>query len=267
MKIIDAHCHIHKPEWVIRHSENDFLIEEFNCISSEEEILTNMNEADIDKTVIFPLPSIEVNLEAANLYTIFVSKLYPEKFIPFTIIDGHPEKWSQLGVKGFKEHTFGQRIQKDKYGKDIFSQKYKAAYKFIEQEGLPLLLHTGANRIDRIKNDMLKDTPNLKIILAHLGADFPKTNGHIPEKKQILNTLKELKSYSNIYYDITAIIDFEIIECAIEIVGVDKLIFGSDFPYEKPIETLKRINESSLTDEQKEKIYYQNILNVIEVRL
>jgi len=266
MKIIDAHCHIHKPEWVKNHSKNDFLIEKFNCISSEKEIVTNMVEANIDKTIIFPMPSIEVNLEAANLYTMYVSKLYSEKFIPFTIIDQQPEKWLDLGVKGFKEHTFGQRIQKDKFGKDIFSQKFKDTYKFMEQKSLPLLLHAGANRIERIKNDILKDTPNLKIILAHLGADFLQKNGHVAGKIQVLKTLEQLKGYSNIFYDITAIVNLEIIKGAIEIVGIDKLIFGSDFPYEKPIKTLERINELSLTDDQKEKIFYKNILNVIEER-
>jgi hypothetical protein len=267
MKIIDAHCHIHKPEWVKEHSKNDYLIEKFNCISSEEEIVANMNEANIDKTIIFPLPSIEVNLEAANLYTIFVSKLYPEKFIPFTIIDEQPGKWFTFGVKGFKEHTFGQRIQKDKNGNDIFSQKFKDTYIFMEQKGIPLLLHAGVNRIERIKDCILKDTPNLKIILAHLGASFPKTYPHIPEKTQVLKTLKELKDYSNIYYDITAIVNLEIIKLAIEIIGIDKLIFGSDFPCEKPIETLKRIDELLLTDDQKSKLFYKNILNVIGNRL
>ena len=267
MKLIDAHCHMHKPDWVKRHSKNDFLIEEFNFLSSEKEILANMDEANIDKTIIFPMPSIEVNLEAANLYTLFVSKLYPEKFIPFTIIDEQPEIWFKLGVKGFKEHTFGQRIQKDKYRKDIFSQKFKKTYRFMEQIGFPLLLHAGENRIERIKYDILKDTPDLKIILAHLGADFPNTSGHIPEITQVVKTLKELEVFSNIYYDITAIRDLEIIKSAIEIVGIDKLIFGSDFPYEKPIETLKRIDELLLTDDQKSKLFYKNILNAIGNRL
>jgi len=262
MKIIDAHCHIHKPEWVKEHNKDDYLIENYNKIISEEEIVANMNEANIDKTIIFPLPSIEVNLEAANLYTIFVSKLYPEKFIPFTIIDEQPEKWFTFGVKGFKEHTFGLRIQKDKNRNDIFSKKFKDTYKFMEHKGIPLLLHAGVNRIERIKDCVLKDTPNLKIILAHLGADLPKT-----KKTQILKTLKELKDYSNIYYDITSIPNLKIIKSAIEIVGIDKLIFGSDFPCEKPIQILKLIDELLLTDDQKSKLFYKNILNVIGNRL
>jgi len=263
MKIIDAHCHIHSPQWVKTIDDNDFLIKEFNVKSTEKEILLNMQEANIDKTIVFPMPSVEVNLEAANLYTLYISKLYPDKFVPFTVIDEKPEKWFNLGIKGFKEHTFGQRIQKDENGNDIFSQKFKKTYQFMEKYRIPLLLHAGANRIDRIKNDILKDTPNLIIIMAHLGADFPISNGHRSVKKQIVMTLKKLKDFSNLYWDITAIIDNTIINEAIKILGIDKLIFGSDFPYETPSQALERLNKLNLTNEDKEKLLYENIKKII----
>ena len=128
----------------------------------------------------------------------------------------------------------------------------------MEKKNLPLLLHAGINRIDRIKHNILKDAPNLKIILAHLGADYPIN------KLQITQVLNSLKNHKNIYYDISTINDILIIKEAIDIVSIDKLIFGSDFPYEKPAEVLNRIDELSLTDIQKEKIYYKNILKAIE---
>ena len=71
MKIIDAHCHIHSLEWVKSLGKNDFLIANFNIQSTEKEILLNMHEAGIDKSIIFPMPSVEINLEAANLYTLY----------------------------------------------------------------------------------------------------------------------------------------------------------------------------------------------------
>lgn len=263
MKIIDAHCHIHNPGWVKHRSNEDFLIEQFNCVSSEKEILANMAEANVDKTIIFPMPSIEVNLTAANLYTLYVSKMYPDKFIPFTIVDQRPEAWAGIGARGFKEHTFGQRIQRDEYGNNIFSQKFKTAYQFMEKERMPLLLHAGVNRIERLRDDILKDTPDLKVILAHLGADFHKTNNHVPEKGQVVDTLKQLNSFNSVVYDFAAILDIELIKSAIEIVGVDKLIFGSDFPCEKPAEALDRLNALPLNHEQKEKILYRNILKIL----
>jgi predicted TIM-barrel fold metal-dependent hydrolase len=265
MKIIDSHCHIHMPEWVNKCNSNDFLIEEFNYRSSEKEILANMDEAGIDQTIIFPMPSINVNLEAANLYVLYMSKLYPKKFIPFAIINNNPEKWFKLGVKGFKEHSFGQKIQKNQYGKDIISDKFKYSYRFMEDNGLPLLLHAGVNKIERIKEFFFKETPELKIILAHLGADFIKTGNHLPNKYQVLETLNELKDYPNIYFDIAAIGDIEILQDAIDLVDDNKLIFGSDFPYEKPSDTLNRLDKLRLSKKQKTKLFYDNITDIIGV--
>jgi len=261
--IIDAHCHIHTLRWVKPKKTDDFLIKEFNITSLENEVLDNMREANIDKTIIFPMPSIEINLEAANIYCLYLSKLYSNNFIPFAIIDEKPEKWIEFGIKGFKEHTFGQRIQKDKYGNNIFSQKFKQTYKLIAEKEIPLLLHAGENRVDRIKNDMLKDVPNLKIILAHLGADFPERNNYNPEKSQVEKTLKSLKHIPNIMFDIAAIRDIDLLKMAIDIVGIEKLIFGSDFPYEKPINTIKRINRLNLSDTELEQLCYLNIASFI----
>ena len=113
MKIIDAHCHIHKHEWVQGTSTPDFIIEKFNFESSAEQILQNMKDADIDHTVIFPMPSVYVDLNYVNYRTIEVSKDSNGQLIPFAIVDDEFEKWFSLGVKGFKEHSYGQRLQKE----------------------------------------------------------------------------------------------------------------------------------------------------------
>jgi predicted TIM-barrel fold metal-dependent hydrolase len=263
MEVIDAHCHVHSPKWVKKESENDFLIKNFDVCSLETEIIQNMQEAKVNKTIIFPMPSIFVNLEAANLYVTYLAKLYPHYFIPFAIIDINSQKWIDLGVKGFKEHTFGLRIQKDKYGNDIFSHKFKQSYKIMEGYGLPLLLHAGKNIVERIKYDILKSTPLLKIIIAHLGADFPETNKFQPLKEQVINILKQLKNIANIYYDISAIHNTDLIKYALDIIGTEKIVFGSDFPYEKPLTVLTRLQSLKLTREEMRNICYLNIERVL----
>jgi len=263
MRIIDAHCHIHKKEWVKVNNSRDFIIKHFNFIADEQVILSNMEEAGIDQTIIFPLPSIGVDLEKSNHYTVDIANKYPDKLIPFTVIDNKPEYWLKKGAKGFKEHSFGQRIQKDNKGNDIFSQKFKNTYKFMEEKQLPLLLHAGVNKVERLKEDILKDNPKLKVIVAHLGADYLKSNKYMPEINNISDILNELKEYPNIYYDISTIKEKNILIKALEIIGVGRIIFGSDFPYEKPDETLKRFKLLDfLSERDKERVLYKNI-NII----
>jgi len=264
MKIIDAHCHIHRVDWVRAEKSNDFIISNFNYEASEEIILANMVEAGLDSTVIFPLPSVEIDLEMANRYTVEVANNYTGRLIPFTIIDDKPQYWVEQGVKGFKEHTFGQRIQKDRSGRNMFSQKFKDTYRFMEKHGLPLMLHAGINKVERLKEDMFNHTPQLIVIMAHIGADFLPQNNYLPEINRISNILEGLKEYPNVYYDISTVIDKKILIRALEIVGAEKLIFGSDFPYEKPGQTLDRFNSlSCLNQNDRELILYKNIESIL----
>jgi predicted TIM-barrel fold metal-dependent hydrolase len=224
MKIIDAHCHIHKPQWnTAGKKEQDFFTGYLDESRDEKQVLDNMTEAGIEKAVIFPYPSILINLEVANHYTAAISRKHPGKFVPFTIIDDKPGYWRANGVKGFKEHTYGQRIQRDSNGENTFSQKFKETYRYMEKHQVPLLLHAGVNRVQRLQEDIFKDTPDLPVILAHLGADFPEDNNHRPRLEQVRTTLAALKDHPTLYFDISAISEPGILMAALDIVGTEKL--------------------------------------------
>jgi len=264
MKTIDAHCHILNKDYCFS-CVCDFRKKTLsNRVFDEKDILSNMTAAGIDKTVIFPYPSIFVDLEKANHYTVAISRRYPERLIPFTIIDTKPWYWWENGVKGFKEHSYGQRIQKDSSGKDIFSQDFKETYRYMEENRIPLLLHAGVNRVERIRQDLLRDTPGLIVILAHLGADFPVQNQYRPQSDQVKTTLQALKDYPTLYFDISAIREPDIILAGLDIVGSEKLIFGSDFPFEKPMESLQLVKSlEKIPAKELENILYHNIIKVL----
>lgn len=170
-------------------------------------------------------------------------------------------------VQGFKENTYGQRIQKDAAGNDIFSQKFKSTYKYMEARRIPLLLHAGVNRVERLKEDLFNDTPGLIVILAHLGADFPKSNNHNPFPEQVNATLNALKDFPNLFFDLAAIINPEILSDALRIVGSERLIFGSDFPYEPPLRTLNRLQAlPGITSRELENILYNTITGILSRR-
>lgn len=261
MKIIDGHCHIHKTGFATMKALPN---RHFKKTINDNDILANMAAAGIEKTIIFPYPSIYIDIDKANHYTVAVSRKYPDQFIPFTIIDDKPEYWITNGVKGFKEHTYGQRIQKDAAGRDIFSQEFKETYRRMEKHHVPLLLHAGVNRVERLEKDIFEDTPELPVILAHLGADFPENKGHLPQRNQVNTTLKRLKHFPNLYFDISAVPDPVIIGDALEIVGSEKLVFGSDFPNETPKETLQRLYAlKNISGKELENILYNNINKIL----
>ena len=105
------------------------------------------------------------------------------------------------------------------------------------------------------------------MILAHLGADFPQSNNHKPFPEQVRSTLEELKDIPNLFYDIAAVINPEILSDALRIVGSEKMIFGSDFPYEPPLRTLNRLQAlPNITPKDLENILYNTITGILNRR-
>jgi len=258
MKIIDSHCHVHKGKWNCSVSEDkkDYLVRRYGFTYVEGQILENMDEAGIEKTIIFPMPSQYIDLRRANNYVLKLAQEYPSKFIPFLTINKHPEAEHNNSAGGFKQHDVGQDIHPN----DIC--RFKETYQFMREKHLPLIWHAGIPVVARVK-EVIKYAPCLNIILAHCGAEFQKRNQYQPELNQVKNTLNQLKSYPNLYFDISAIKDSKIMGMAVAEVGDKKIIFGSDFPEEKPRETLERLSSLNLSESKLENILYNNINNLL----
>ncbi|MCJ7773409.1 MAG: amidohydrolase family protein, partial [Desulfobacterales bacterium] len=95
-----------------------------------------------------------------------------------------------------------------------------------------------------------------KIILAHWGGGIFFYN---LMKKDVHETLK------NIFFD-TAASPFlyrpDIYEAAIKYAGIEKILFGSDFPLLKPDRYFKELEQTELTHEDIDKIKGLNAVNL-----
>ncbi len=68
------------------------------------------------------------------------------------------------------------------------------------------------------------------------------------------------------YYDIALSYYPSSLRCSIDLAGIDHILFGTDAPYTlydfRAKETIEKIENSYLTGEEKEKIFYKNALNL-----
>ena len=96
----------------------------------------------------------------------------------------------------------------------------------------------------------------LKIILSHLGGGLP-VYYFMPEVK------KDLK---NVYYD-TAATDFlyepRIVKVFCEILGSEKILFGSDYGLIKIDRAIQNIRNSKLNPVELENVLFKNALNLL----
>jgi predicted TIM-barrel fold metal-dependent hydrolase len=101
--------------------------------------------------------------------------------------------------------------------------------------------------------------PENKIVLAHWGGGIFFFN---LLKKEVKDHLK------NVYFDTAAspfLYDPSIYRYAVEIAGVDKILFGSDFPLLKPARYFKELENAGLTRAQIDAVSGRNAARLLNL--
>ncbi|GEM_PF-232371 len=120
-----------------------------------------------------------------------------------------------------------------------------------------------------IFNGTFDKFPNLKIIVGHMAEFLPYCLGRIdnrigtitPEIDPTMIAKESVANYfkrGNIYMTTSGVYEEPVIDCAIKTVGIDKIMFGSDFPYEDFKGAVDFIKSLPISDEDKDKIFYKN---------
>lgn len=215
MKIVDTHIHIGLEEFCT--SENsDFR---YDLCSKFEEVILMMDENGVDQAVIVPIPHRDFDVKQTNNYVLEAYQTFPNRFIPFCRIDDNLEENVNFqGFKGVKLHLLYE---------DFEIKNIKKELQIIEDAGVPLLLHAKfKNKVKQVE-EILKYAPNLILILAHMG------RGHLYTGEQVIENAIGLKEYKNVYMDMSTVGDIQTIINACEIIGYNRVLFASDYPFGK----------------------------------
>jgi hypothetical protein len=268
--IIDIHCHLGQPEMfpkkyleafanhiskmlsgVSKKEVYDSEIMKKSFDGAPERLINEMDQAGIDKTVVFgvdwglALGEPEVKINDYNKYIVKSCEKYPDRLIPFFTIDPRREKASQLletaikdwGMKGLKLHP--------STGYDINGPKALEIFNKALELNIPIISHLGyliglkgRSAKPEFFDDISTDFPNLKISLAHLNYGsvddllslmFSKTNIYCDfcAHGQILM----MNSPPDLYKQLRYFMNFEGVK--------DRVMFGSDWPMTSNIMSLK----------------------------
>ena len=164
----------------------------------------------------------------------------------------------EKGFRGVKLHLLYEEV-------DI--KNIKKELQQIEDANIPLILHAKfANKVKQVEQ-ILKYAPNLNIILAHMG------RGHLYTGEQTIDNALALKKYPNVYMDLSTVGDLPSIINVCEILGYDRVIYASDYPFGKNClgEKYRYTDElnalkQNLSREQSELIFHENIERLLEVK-
>ncbi len=254
--VIDAHCHIY-PEKIAAKAvagTDRFYGTVAAGTGTVQNLLQMGQAAGVDRFVVHSVATTPKQVESINEFIaasvndsegklIGLGTLHPD--CPDMAAEVH--RIVRLGLRGVKLHPDIQNFKIDDY-------RNLKIYELCEQEGLPILMHTGDDRYDNSNPNrllpILQIYTGLTVIGAHLG-------GYTVWEEAV----EKLAGIPNLYVDCSSCswkINKEDACRYIRAYGTDRVLFGSDYPMWDVKDELAFLQDLDLTDEELRGILSKN---------
>lgn len=178
-----------------------------------------------------------------------------------TMIAEIRDKVDNHGARGIKLHPASQRFLPNDH-------RIWPAYQMAQQLALPVIFHagtfTGPIQYARPKHftEVLDTFPDLTLVMAHLGM------GYFDEVTSLAG------KYRNLHFDCCAIIDHTEGEgglsdaaliALIREIGVERVMFGSDFPWYDPATAIERLLRLDFSEQEKRLLLAENAVRIYKL--
>ncbi|MCJ7636765.1 MAG: amidohydrolase family protein [Nitrososphaeraceae archaeon] len=243
--IIDAHCHLFEHFVNMKGLKIEKMIEQIECNG-------------IDKIVLFTSEGLHYDTNESNNNVAESASHYPKKVIPFgTINPWHGQGAiiemdrciNELGLKGFKLHPWAT-------GFPINSELMIPIAHKANELGVPIIIHSGTPPWSEPFQiaEFAQMVPNVPIIMGHMG---------LPDLWK--EAIVAAKQNSNIFLETSGAHTLSI-KKAVEYLGPNRVIFGSDMPFggkENQKFQLEKIRLIQFDKETQSKILGGNIAQIL----
>jgi len=273
--VIDCHTHVFPP-WIApdraKYLAADAVFKELYTspnakLATAEDLITSMDRDGIDTSVAVNLSWRSHELcGRTNDYIMESVARYPQRLIGFGTVDlsstsaalREVERCARGGLKGIGEMRLDPA--------SIESPPLAECLTAIAERGLLLLVHAsepvghqyagkGGLTPERLY-PMIARFPKLRIMAAHWGGGLP-FYALMPEVQAALG---------NVYFDTAAspfLYRTDVYRQAIELIGADHILFGSDFPLLGQGRVLKEIRSQGLPADQERLILGGNAARLL----
>jgi predicted TIM-barrel fold metal-dependent hydrolase len=277
---IDAHIHTF-PEDIRADREKYFANEpafkllyesEKAKLVGTEDIIATLDEHEIDKAVIFGFPWENADyFKKHNDHVLDSVARYPDRLVGLCCLSpfhkeaaGEVERCLASGMSGVGELAFyGSGLE------PICLTCLEPIMALCQDADVPIMIHTNEpvghfysgktpNTLAQIYS-LVKQYPNNRIILAHFGGGIFFYN---LLKKEVRETL------ANVYFDTAAspfLYEPAVYRVAIDLVGRDKIMLGTDYPLLPAARYFKEITKAGLTQEEIDAICGGNAASVFNL--
>jgi hypothetical protein len=295
--VVDAHVHTYKTPEIGMQAMGG--AGQAGCNGTVEELLMLLREAGISRAVQVNMTPVREMHEAAlerlpesqrsgahsgiasqmadrqrrrNRWTCELASEHPE-LVAFPSVDPvmPPDEMAaevetcakEFGAKGIKLHPAeGHYFPTDRRLWPVYEKAQKLGLPIISHGGLfmmsPDVPYTRPSNFEGV----LESFPGLRLVIAHLGHGFWDESVELAKK------------YRNVYFDTSAVVsgvkhvrvltDDEAVDL-IRRLGVDRVMFGSDYPWFSPVMDLKRFMGLPFTPSEKEKLLGANAQRILGI--
>lgn len=276
--VIDTHCHIFSPRMQQQRAglrDRDATVRTLFArgsapMASIEDLIDSMDQEAVSQAVVVGIGWNDPELaREANDYTIEAVTRHPQRLAGFCSVNpgwgegsvAELERCAKAGAKGIGE------LHPDTQGFDITDAVQMAPLMDAARRlGLPVLVHasepvghqypgkgeTTPGKLYRF----IENFPENIIICAHWGGGLPFYS-LMPEVPAIIK---------NVYFDMAAspfLYRPEVVRTVVDLVGPEKILFGTDFPLIRPKRLLRQVDESGIEPEARDAILGGNAARLL----
>lgn len=245
---IDAHCHIY-PEKIAARAvagTDNFYGENSVGTGTVSNLISLGKEAGVDHFIVQSVATtphqvksinefIHREVEASGGLMTGLGTLHPDS----EDIKGDVKHLMELGLKGVKLHPDIQAFKIDDH-------RCLKIYELCEENGLPVLMHTGDNRYDY-------SNPNRLLPVLEIYKGLTVIGAHLGGWSIWKDAVKAYKNCPNFYVDCSSSFNYLKPEEAKNIIreyGADKVLFGTDYPMWSPKSEIEYFLSLSLDENE-----------------
>ncbi|MEG0292143.1 MAG: amidohydrolase family protein [Anaerovoracaceae bacterium] len=245
--IIDSHAH-----------SDEFI--ETGWIDPPEKVIEYMDMAGIDMACISTYCNAPGFNPNAVKYIAAARDKYPDRFIPFIRLDpNHGQKTldtlkEAIEVYGFK----GVKLHPVDYALPAFAPTVIKIMQMAGEYGMPVLYHC-SDELMCLPLEIeagIAEAPETNIILGHMGGFYHQNDA-----------IEIAKRNPNVYLETCEQPFTWGIKKAVEEIGADRVLFGTDIPTDNPILEVEKIKSAKLGKEAEEMIFYKNIARLLKLNV
>jgi uncharacterized protein len=237
-KKIDLHAHIGSfGGWANVSCDSDQLVEYMSMYNVEKSAVFYTDNELVKKAV----------------------QRYPDKLVgcywpnPHNVDSAEMVKkaLTQEGFKGIKLHPLFQ----------AFLPNDRIVHPIVEEARrtrVPVLIHTGHSpfSLPWSVGELAESFPDVKFVMLHMG------DGHGVYMEAAINVAKKL---DNIYLETSRMPNGSMIREAINVVGKERVMYGSDIPFGDPVVEIVKATALKLSEEEFDLYFYRNAKKLLNL--